>query len=121
PLERGRNLDRLHLALEHPCERRADDAFEAPLEALRKAHCGASVLLSRGRPARFSWHARAAASMRRVRPMVLARACERAGAGEGGRAGGQSMLTLRTAAAGSRVAAGKWRNGRRARFRSVCP
>jgi hypothetical protein len=46
PLERGRNLDRLHLALEHPCERRADDAFEASLEALRKAHRGLRPALS---------------------------------------------------------------------------
>ena len=115
------DLGGVHLALEDAGERQADHALEASLEALQHTH---SRSFAFGRTSRCANGDRSRAARRdrpgtRDAPHDLAigtvRRRRRAGQRPTPRPGHGPL------AANVVARQGKWRNGRRARFRSVCP
>ena len=105
-LQRRADFDRFDLALEDPRERPADEALEATFEPLRQ---GSRRPPPDGiSPARVSAHVPTTVLGGALRPAnPVSCPCYRFG---------WPISRARNGAA-----PGKWRNGRRARFRSVCP
>src|SRR5690606_28121442 len=104
PLDGAGHLDRLEIRFERPRKGPFNQAFEPALEALEDSHRMPPFLPRWSRPLQYGTE-----QVRTNRRIV-----------SGFASTGRYVLTF----AGSRQAAkfhpGKWRNGRRARFRSVC-
>src|SRR3954454_9338987 len=113
-LERLRDLRRVHLALEDPGEGQPDHALEASLEALQHTHSRSFALDPTSNCANNdrSRVARPLPSRNPRRPVrAVASVGQRPHPPPGPRPPADNVVARQ----------GKWRNGRRARFRSVCP